>query len=100
MRLSSYPSRATISDGTTLLPSPTLKRAQQIMQDLIIEAYERSTKHPGNSLTLVRFQFAYDEKSAEKSCTHFDVLVKDLDRNESVPLTLIIAVNPPEFGGL
>lgn len=93
-------SRKTISDGTRLIDSPCLRRATQILHDSIIEGYERSTNRPGNSLTLVRFQFAYEEKSEERSCMHFDVLVKDLDLNENVPLTVIIAVNAPQFGGL
>lgn len=90
-----YPSRKTISDGTTLLPSPVLKRAEQLLQDLIIQGYERSTNRPGNSLTLSKLQYAYDENNEEKSCTHFDILVKDLDLNEHTILTLTIAVNKP-----
>jgi len=93
-------SRTTISDGTTLIASPPLRRLQQILQDLIIEGYERSTNRPGNSLSLQRFQYAFEEKNDVRSYTHFDVLVKDHDLNENVPLTLIIAVNAPEFGGL
>lgn len=91
------PSRTTISDGTTLIASPCLKRAQQTLQDLIIRAYETSTKRPGNSLTLVRFQYACDENNGEKYCTHYDALVRDLDQNETIPLTVTIAVNSPEL---
>lgn len=90
----------TISDGTRLIATPALSRAGQLLQDLIIAAYERSTKRRGNSLSLTRLQFAFDENNGERCCTHFDILVKDLDLNESIPLTLIIAVNDPSFGGL
>lgn len=84
---------STISDGTTLLPTRCLRRAQQILADLIIVAYERSTNRPGNSLSLVRFQYAYDENNEGKFCTHYDALVKDHDLNENIPLTVTIGVN-------
>lgn len=90
----------TTSDGTTLIASPQLKRLHHVMQDLIIAAYEHCTNRPGNSLALTRLQFAYEENNGEKSCTHYDVLVRDLDLNETIPLSLIIAVNKPDFGGL
>lgn len=98
MRNNSNPS--TTGDGTRLLASPALQRVSATLQDSIIEAYERSTNRLGKSLALVRFQYAYDEKNEGRCCTHYDVLVKDLDLNENVPLILTIAVNPPQFGGL
>lgn len=96
-----YPQRlSSIGDGTRLLSSPQLKRAQELLHDLIIMAYERSTKRPGKSLSLVRLQFAYDESSGEKSCMHYDILVKDHDQNELIPLHLTIGVNDfDDFGG-
>lgn len=93
-----YTSRIrTTGDGTALLSSPQLKRAQETLQDLIIIACERSLKVPGKSLSLVRFQFAFDESSGEKSCMHFDALVKDHDQNVTIPLQLTIAVNNGDF---
>lgn len=85
----------TTSDGTTLIPSPQLRRMQHVMQDLIIAAYERCTNRPGKSLVLVGFQYAYDDENGEKCCTHYDALVRDLDRNESIALTLTFAANKP-----
>lgn len=88
-------SSTTTADGTRLLSSPTLKRAQEILQQQIIAACERSTKRPGNSVSLVRFQFAYDENSDGKFCTHYDALVRDHHRHVDIPLTVTIAVNDP-----
>lgn len=81
------------SDGTALIASPQLRRAQQIVQDLIIAAFERSTHRRGQSLSLTRFQYAYDENNGEKCCTHYDILVKDHVHNDTTALTLTIAVN-------
>lgn len=83
----------TIGDGSTLLPSPQLKRALETMQDLVIIAYEEFYNRPGNSLSLARFQFAYDESSEGKCCTHYDVLVKDHDLNANIPLRLTFGVS-------
>jgi len=97
-----YPSRlnqSLIGDGTALLDSPQLRRAQEILHDLIIIGFENSTKRPGKSLSLVRLQFAFDESSGEKSCMHYDILVKDHEQNDTIPLTLTIAVNEPDFKG-
>lgn len=89
----SYPSRLSTGDGTSLIQSPQSKRLAEIMQDLIIAAYERSTKRRGKSLSLVRLQFAFDESNGAKSCTHYDALVKDHELNETIPLCLSIAVS-------
>lgn len=83
----------TTSDGTALNYSPTLKRAQEILHDLIITACERFTKRPGKSLTLIRYQFVSEENSEGRYYTHFDALVKDQEANELIPLQVIIAVN-------
>lgn len=83
--------------GTSLLASPPLKRLQENLHDLIIVALEAYTKTHGNSFALTNLHYVSDEKHEGRFCMHFDGLVKDLEVNVNIPLSLTFSVKIGDY---
>lgn len=82
----------TTADGTHLLASIPLKRVQAHFQDLIIAHLEASLPNHSLSFALTEFQFAYGVALASKSCLRLNVLAKDLEHGDVIPLRLTFSV--------
>lgn len=79
-------------DATNLRESSQLKRLRAHLHDLIIVALEAYTQTPGKSYSLVRLSYVSDEKHEGKFCMHLDGLVKDLEANANIPMSLTLSV--------
>lgn len=88
--------QALTEDGITLHPSPQFERLVAAVRDLIITAYERSTKAPGKSLRLVRLDYVSAENNEERCSLLFRALVRGRGRLVSVPLQLEFIVGEGE----
>lgn len=84
------------SVGLTLISSPQSRRLQETLHDLIMLAYQQSTGHRGNSLSLSRLEYVSGEKNGAKYCMHLDALVKDHERNENTPLKVTLSAEVVE----
>lgn len=82
--------------GITLIPSVQSRRLTEHLHDLIIIAYQRSTNLPGNSLSLVRSEYVSAVENAGKFSMRLNVLVKDHDQGENIPLTVSFTVDNME----
>lgn len=85
------------TDGVTpLQSSPALKRLQASLHDLIVIACQQSMLAPGNTFALSQLTFVSDEKSEGRFSMHFGALVKALELNVNIPLTLTLNVEQME----
>lgn len=79
--------------GITLVPSVQSRRLTEHLQDLIIIAYQRSTNLPGNCLSLIKSDYASAVEQDGKYCMRLNVLVKDHERDATIPLTVMFIVD-------
>lgn len=79
--------------GITLIPSVQSRRLTEHLQDLIIIAYQRSTSLPGESLSLIKLDYASAVESDGRYCMRLNALVKDHDRDATIPLTVSFIVD-------
>jgi len=80
-------------DDTTLQSTPALLRLHRNLHDLIIICAEHYMKTPSKSLCLTRLQYVFDEKLDGKYCMHFDVLVRELDQKDGIPMQVTISAS-------
>lgn len=84
------------SAHSTLLVSPLSRRLTAHLQDLITIAYERSTNRRSNSLNLIKLEYASAVQHEGKFCMRLNALVRELDLDDTVPLTVIFTVDTQE----
>jgi len=83
-------------DGIALEASPPYRRLQEGLQDLIISAYETSTKRPGKSLSLRRLELVSGANNEEKCYLHYRVLVREAGHVETTILNLMFIAGDGE----
>jgi len=70
-----------------------LRRFHNKLLSIIQETYRHSTKRPGRLLSLLAFTHAYDETRDDRLYSHYALLVKDLEENDTTAMRLTFAVN-------
>lgn len=83
--------------GTTLLPSRQSERLAENLLSLIAHSIEGFTKARGQSLSLVGLRSAYSENNADLYYSLYNVLVKDQEANENMPIRVLFAVAKGDY---
>lgn len=78
---------------STLITSVQSRRLADTLHDLIIIAYERSTNRRSSSLILVKSEYASAVQNGAKYSMRLNVLVKEADLDDTIPLTVTFTVD-------